>query len=538
MYVQPQLNNRKVIQPRGKVLGGSSAINFMMLTYPSRGSIDSWAALGNDGWDYDSLKPYFRKTATVHAPPQCAKNVVGRIYNDDESITAEEGPIHISWSEGYGMTNAAWMEAFSNLGLSAESDIRVSDAIGAFQQPATIDPKTRTRSYAATAHYGPDTAARPNLVVLTGTYVKKIIFDTTNGTPIVSGVLALTKDGLEETFYAGEVILAAGALMSPQILELSGIGSRKLLESLDIRLVVDNPAVGENLQDHPMACQSFEVNDGVPSSDVLRDPEILKALVGQYQATAEGPMGQSNLSVANAPLSDQTGVLSVEAKKAFFAAHEQHMTTPDVDVLRALVESPNEPTIEYILFPGQSNTVLAEPTSMADYMDSSKTENYLGVLTLLHHPFSRGSVHITSPDVTVLPSWDPKLSDNPLDLEVTARHVLFVERLISTEPLSSLFKKGGARIPDIVVGDDLEKAKEVVRQSQVTDFHPAGSCAMLPREKGGVVDTRLRVYGVKGLRIVDASIFPLEPVGHLQSVVYAVAEKAAQIIKDDHGAKA
>lgn len=508
-----------------------------MLVYPSRGSLDAWRSLGNEGWDYDGLAPYFRKFATVHVPPQAAKDVVGLTYHDDSAVG--DGPVQVSFSEGYGQTNAAWLEAFSKLGLQATSDVRSGNALGAFQQPGSIDPVKKTRSFAGSAHFTDEIAARPNLTVLTGAVVKKVLFDTSGTQPVATGVLVRSKDGSEKTFNAGEVIISAGAFMSPQILELSGVGSKDLLNKFDIPVVVDNPAVGENLQDHPIVCQSFEVNPDTPSGDVLRDPNVLNALIGMYQAdgAGAGPLGQSNITVAYAPLVDGTGVCTAEAKQALFAEHDKDIQTPDGKVLRDLLQTPNEPLAEYMLFPGQLNTVLAEPSSMADYLMPSKPENYLTVLTLMNHPFSRGSVHICSADVDTLPIWEPNFNSNPLDVELAARHVQFVESLVATEPLKALFKPNGARIPD-VKADTLEGAREVIRQTMVSDFHPAGSCAMLPRKKGGVVDSRLRVYGVKGLRVVDASIFPLEPVGNIQSVVYAVAEKAADIIKEDHKVKA
>jgi choline dehydrogenase-like flavoprotein len=502
----------------------------MMLVYPSRAGLDAWKKLGNEGWDFDTLKPYFRKFATVHSPPQAARDVVGLTYHDDS--IAGDGPIDISFGDGYGLTNATWMETFSKLGLTMTADTRQGTAMGAFQQPASINPQTKTRSYAATAHYSPEIAARPNFSVITNTIVQKINFDTSGPEPVATGVVTRAEDGSEKTINGAEIILAAGALMSPQILELSGVGSKALLESLRIPVVIDNPSVGENLQDHPMACQSFEVKEGIPSSDVLRDPAILNALIGQFQAGGAGPLGQSNISVAYAPLADETGVLSHDKIKAFFAERAEHITTPDGAVLRSVVEDPDEPSIEYLLFPGQAHTVLKEPGSMADYLMPRNPENYITVMTLVHHPFSRGSVHARSADVADKPTYDPKLSANPIDLDVAASHVRFVEKLVATEPFAALLKPDGARIPNIKA-DTLEKAKEVVRQTQVTDFHPSGSCAMLPRDKGGVVDNRLRVYGTKGLRIVDASVFPLEPAGNLQTTVYAVAERAADIIKED-----
>lgn len=515
------------------MLGGSSALNFLMLLYPSKGNIDSWAALGNPSWNYDSLAPYFRKFATVHKPPQSARDLLGLTYLN-EGLANGDGPIHVSYSEGYGVTNKAWMRTFADLGLEVSGDPRDGNALGAFQNHASIDPVTHTRSYACTGYYTPEVAKRPNLVVLTETLVNKVLFDTADGEDAVAtGVEIITKGGQKKQVLASvEVILAAGALQTPQILELSGIGGRDLLEKHGIPVVVENPNVGEHLQDHPIVCQSFEVADGVPSGDVLRDPNVLQALVGMYQTGGAGPMGQSVISVAYAPLVDGSGVVGPEAKKELLSQHEAALKTPEAQVTRKLVESPNEATFQYLLFPSQVS-VPDRPTSMAHYITPVVPENFITIMTIINQPFSRGTVHITSADVKAAPLWDPKYNSNPLDLELLARAVQFVERIV--EPSSAfggVLKQGGKRLPELKA-DDLETAREIVRQRQISVFHVAGSCAMRPKDQGGVVDERLRVYGTRNLRVVDASVFPLEPVGNIQSVVYAVAERAADLIKED-----
>ncbi|KAK3904712.1 hypothetical protein C8A05DRAFT_13459 [Staphylotrichum tortipilum] len=531
---QPTLNNRCVNQARGRMLGGSSALNFLMLVYPTKGNIDSWAALGNPSWNHEALAPYFRKFATVHEPPQAAKDLLGLKYLN-EDLSKGDGPIQVSYSEGYNVTNEAWLKTFTNLGLDAGGDPRDGTTLGAFQNHANIDPATHTRSFAATGYYTPEIAKRPNLVVLTETLVSRVLFSTADGEDAVAaGVEITTKDGEKKQVSAAtEVILAAGALQTPQILELSGVGGRDLLEKHGISVVVDNANVGEHVQDHPIVCQSFEVADGVPSADVLRDGNILQALMGMYQSGGgAGPLGESIISVAYTPLVDGSGVVPAETKKALFSEHAATLTTPDAAHIRALAETPNEAVFQYLLFPSQI-CVPDRPTSMAHYITPVLPENFITIMTIINQPFSRGTVHITSPDVKAAPTWDPRYNSNPLDLELLARGVQFVERLVDpATPFGGVLKGGGKRLPELR-GDDLDNAREIVRQRQISVFHVAGSCAMRPRGQGGVVDERLRVYGTRRLRVVDASVFPLEPVGNIQSTVYAVAERAADLIKED-----
>ncbi|KAK4460012.1 hypothetical protein QBC42DRAFT_230382 [Cladorrhinum samala] len=529
---QPTLKNRTVAQARGKMLGGSSALSFMMVLYPTKADMDAWAALGNDGWDYDSLTPYFRKFATVYAPPQSAKDLLGLTYLD-ESLGEGNGPIQVSASEGYNVVNKAWFDSFAAEGLKVTSDPRNGKALGAFQNWASIDPTTHTRSHAATGYYNPKVAERPNLVILTETVVSKIIFDTASGPePIATGVEILTgSDETRQISASREVILSAGAIQSPQILELSGIGDSSILSRHRIPVLVENPNVGTNVQDHPIVCQSFEVKPHTPSGDVLRDPEIVRSLIELYTTSGgQGPLGQSTISVAYAPMVDESGPMTEQAIASFLAPYSGPDDSASWKANLELISNPAEPAYQMLLFPFQV-TIPQDPTSMAEYITPVLPENHLTIMTILNHPFSRGTVHIASPNVRDKPVWDPKYNDAGIDMELLSRAVRFVERIVKPEsPFGSLLKEGGKRG---MVAEDLESAREIVRDRQISVFHVAGSLAMLPKEKGGVVDQRLRVYGVKGLRVVDASVFPLEPVGNIQSVVYAVAEKAADLIKED-----
>jgi len=558
------------------MLGGSSALNFMMLLYPRRETLDAWAKLGNPGWDYNTLAPYFRKFATVHSPPQSARDVLGLDYHD-ENIPTGDGPIQLSFSEGYGPMNKAWMDTFAELGLglTVGSDPCQGTALGAFQSTATIDPVTKTRSYAVSGYLSPIVVARPNLTILTETTVRKIIFDDENTSQdlvVAKGVEILTKDGKVTQISAKrEVILAAGALQTPQILELSGIGDANLLQKHGIPVVVDNENVGENLQDHPVVCQSFEVAEGVPSGDILRDPAILESLLGMYQANGAGPLGQSNVSTAYTPLVDHSGPMSVFTRNEFFSANKELICTPAEEVIASLLLESDSPATDstgaaatpgaaagvggrggaaaahqYILFPSQI-TIPTNPVSMAEHLAPSRPENFLTIMTILNHPFSRGRVHISGPDISEKPTWDPGYNSHELDLQILARGVGFVEKLVGEKtPLGKFLKRDGKRMPDIHLStsdslpkgsgdadgkEEMEKAEEIVRQRQISIYHVAGSCAMLPREHGGVVDTNLRVYGTKNVRVVDASVFPLMVEGNIQSTVYAVAERAADLLR-------
>ena len=162
-------------------------------------------------------------------------------------------------------------------------------------------------------------------------------------------------------------------------------------------------------------------------------------------------------------------------------------------------------------------------------------EDYVSLLVSLLHPFSRGSVHINSDQYTAKPTIDPQYLSHPLDAELFGRHVQFLETLAATEPLASFLKPGGRR--SVARIDDLAAAQHLIRASAISNWHPTSTCSMMPRDRGGVVDARLVVHGTRNVRVVDASIMPIIPRGNPQSTVYAVAERAADLIKEDHRAR-
>ncbi|TQS32053.1 hypothetical protein Golomagni_07644, partial [Golovinomyces magnicellulatus] len=167
----------------------------------------------------------------------------------------------------------------------------------------------------------------------------------------------------------------------------------------------------------------------------------------------------------------------------------------------------------------------------SDWFGMKEDGHYTTIAASLSHPFSRGSIHIKSADPTDKPAIDPKYLSNPLDLEILARHLLFVETVAKTEPLASQLKKDGRRVPPNARIHTLEEAKKLIVDTVVSTYHPTSTCPMLPRELGGVVDNQLKVYGTSNVRVCDASVFPIIPRGNIQTSVYAVAEKGADIIR-------
>jgi choline dehydrogenase-like flavoprotein len=508
-----------------------------MVIYPSKAGFDAWEKLGDAGWSWEKMTPYFRKFHKLTMPSKAAQEDLALSYIREED-QGTDGPIQFSFgeSDAYTPFNKAWPRTFETLGYKLTGDPLSGVAVGAFTNPGIVDPVTKTRSHAG-SHYLNQISGRSNLRVVTEVLVQKIILKKSDdGSISASGVQVVTKDGKQQDIFAGEeVILAAGTVKTPQLLELSGIGGKKLLESHGIDVLIDNPNVGENVQYHGYVAFSWEVADDQISGDILRQPEVAAAAMAAYQTAKAGPLSGVPIVSAFMPLVN-TQKDELEQILAKHLDSHEYKSFPSqkaqFDLLREMLRDPTGASGQYTMAPFQ--IVPRDGPSCKGIYGMGKDGNYISIVSALNHPFSRGLVHINSPDPTIQPTLDPQYLSHPLDLELHARHTQWLETLASAEPMASLLKKDGRRIHADKPVHDLETAKEIVQETFISHYHLTGSCSMLPEKLGGVVNERLLVYGVANLRIVDASIFPLIPRGNIQSSVYAVAERAADIIKEDH----
>lgn len=533
---QKHLNGRIIGHPRGKGVGGSTTIAYNVIVFPSQATINAWEKLGNRGWGWKDMCCYYRKFHTLYEPIAKTAEDLSLAYLD-KSIRGANGPIQVSFpnEDFYGPLHKAWPQTFRNLDMGYTGDPATGKMKGGFTNPCCVNPRSKMRSYAGNAYYNPEVAKRPNLQFLTETLAEKIRFDDVDR-QTATGVLFRTVDGNQQTAHARkEVIVCAGAIQSPQLLELSGIGDAKRLKALGITPVADNPYVGENLQDHACAGISFEVIEGISTVEDTKIPGKLDELIQAYQNTLSGPLTASCISSAYIPVNDLSILgdhkvlqpildAELEVKSGGHPALQKQY-----ELQRAIVEDTNDSTIHYWML----NTQLCPHTGPrpTDWFGMKEDGRYTVIDAALTNPFSRGSVHIKSADPTAKPAIDPMYLSNKLDLELLARHVLFIETIVKTEPFSSLIKQDGRRVPPNTRLHTLEEARQFVRDTVVSNYHPACTCAMLPQKLGGVVDDRLKVYGTKNVRVCDASIFPLIPRGNIQTSVYATAEKGADLIK-------
>lgn len=365
--------------------------------------------------------------------------------------------------------------------------------------------------------------------IITEAQVQKILFDEgTLGTESArsTGVQVMI-DGKMEVFNCSkEVLVAAGVYNTPKTLELSGIGAKQLLQQHGIKAVVDLPGVGENLQDHLMTGLSYEAVKGVLTGDPLmrQEPDALALAQKLYVESKAGPFtigGMQSHAFMSTP-----GVSAL-----LNGIDAQDPADPERDsLIRSMLDNPNGSSGAWLMFLAQTNLHEGGKSFVGSQL---LPENYVSLGCIQSHPFSRGSTHIASADITVEPNIDPRYLSHPADIEILARHLQSLDTVLRPSThLSQFLKPDGKRNhPDAFKVHDLEEAKKYVVDTATSAYHSCGSAAMMPLEKGGVVSPELRVYGTSNVRVIDASIFPLIPRGNIMSSVYAVAEKAADIIK-------
>lgn len=447
---QPSLGYRKLSWPLGRVLGGGSSINAMMYCRGSRSCYDRWAALGSRGWSYEDLLPYFRKSEN-HRRGSSAYHGAG-------------GPVSVSPPRHVAPFSEAFLEACAELGLRQNEDFNGADVEGAGLFDVT--QRRGRRVSTATAYLE---GAGQGLALVTGARVVRLLF---RGRRAV-GAEYLQGEERHAVLSGGEIVLCAGAVNTPHILMLSGIGDAQELRRHGIAPRVNLPGVGRNLMDHIRVPVLYE--SGRPSPGQMRywaPAAVAWALLGR------GVMA-SNCCEAGAYL--RSGESSA-APDIQFVTHFQSALYPGtVDLQFCLME-----------------------------------------------PLSRGSIRLRSADPTQAPVIDPGYLTDPEDLRRCVTGVKWARRLAATGALRRF-----PLLKEILPGSDVESEQDIahyLRAAAETCYHPAGTCKM-GADPMAVVDPELRVYGIEGLRVADASIIPENVNGNTMAPTLAIAEKAADLIR-------
>ena len=462
----PGLNGRVIDWPRGKTLGGSSSINGLLYIRGQREDYDHWRQLGNTGWAFDDLLPYFIRSEDF-------QNGIDKFHGCGGGLSVENMRAKRDISE-------ALIAAAEEIGVPRNDDFNGAkqEGVGYFQQTA----RNGRRCSTAVGFLNP-VKNRPNLDIITHALVEKILVKDDRSTGI-----GISVKGSSHTFglnSGGEVILSAGAIGSPQILQLSGIGPGDLLQGLGIPIIKDLAGVGENLQDHLQIRSVYEVN--VPTFN-----EEINSLVGrmkiglQYVFSRSGPMSMG---------ASQVGI---------FARSRPGLDTPDIQ-FHFQPLSAEKPGIEMHSFPGIT----------------------LSVCQL--RPESKGRVQIISPDPKTYPAIHPNYLATPSDQQTVVDSLKFTRRLAKTEALRSYIIREHLPGSNIKTDEDLLDSARNIAQ---TIYHPTSTCKM-GSDVTSVVDERLRVHGIAGLRVVDASIMPTIVSGNTNAPTIMIAEKASDMIIED-----
>lgn len=456
---EPHLGGRSLYVPRGKVLGGSSSMNAMMYVRGRPLDYDGWREAGCEGWGYDDVLPLFKRAE-------------GNERGESE-VHGSSGPLAVSDLPTPRPLTRRFMEAAQSAGIPLNPDINSPEQDGVSMSQTTIRKGRRCSS--ADAYLKP-ARRRANLDVRTGAEVAGLVFHGDRA----AGVRLGGPRGREDLARADrEVILCAGAIGSPQILMLSGIGPADHLRSLGIEPRVDAPEVGENLQDHPFFLCCFEST--VPES--LADAEGPKALA-EYLLRRTGPLA-SNIGEAMGFIRARPGL-------------------PAADI-----------------------QLLFGPAYYHDHGFDTFDEHAFSLAAALISPKSRGRMRLRSAEPGAKPDLVGNHLAEPEDVASLVAGYKRIQEIAATEPLASV--KGRTLVPANLVESD-EEIEAFIREEVELLYHPVGTCRM-GSDSGAVVDPQLRVNGVEGLRVADASIMPTITGGNTNAPTIMIGEKAAELIR-------
>ncbi|KAH6867735.1 hypothetical protein B0T10DRAFT_596953 [Thelonectria olida] len=508
------LGGRNVSIPQGKVVGGSTKLNRMVFDRGSKSDYDRWETLGNEGWKWQNLLPYFKKNEKFTPPSDAIVSEYNVTY--DAAFHGTSGYMHSTYSPFFWPTTKNIINAIKELNIHVSNDQASGDALGGYFCPHNQDPVSVTRSSAREAYYN-TVVKRQNLHLITKNQVTRIVTKKTSGAVKVTAVeFATSESAARETVRVKkEAILAAGAIHTPQILQISGIGDSTTLKRIGVKTVVDLPAVGQNFHDHVLLPVVNTIAAPLTSSNLTSNATFAAEARKQYDSQKKGPY--------STPTGDFLAFLplSVHSK----ASSSIHAQAADQDGTKYLpVDTPSEVAKGYRAQHAVLNDHLLSNSSASLEIIWGDGTMVLG----LQHPYSRGSVKASSASIFDAPVADAGFLRNPLDVRVLAEGVRFARTLANTKAIAPLQPVEVVPGPSVTSDADLE---QFIRSSASTLFHPVGSCKLGKREEGGVVNGQLKVYGVQGLRIVDASVIPLLPASHTMTTVYAIAERAADIIK-------
>lgn len=478
-------------------------MNFLCYDRAASAEYDAWSELGSPGWNWQTMIHGMKKS----------ENFTG----NDGDIHGRSGPISSTYNRIVPDVLKPWQSTVSKLGVPInEGGSLGGKPNGVMFQPTNIDVTNYTRSYSANSYLP---KAGSNLKVKANFHVAKVLFSPDKSKGLTATGVAL-QDG--STIKARkEVILSAGSIQSPGLLEMSGIGQTSVLANAGIKKILDIPGVGENYQDHLRTSNTYILKEGYESFDpFIFDAQGTKA-TEQFNLWLENKKSwydytSSAYAFLNwAQVSDKVHKDITKLAKDGFAKNGTVVDKKKLEYLK----NPSIPQLELLL---EANYVGAQGYPAAG-------GSFITIFSTVMHPMSRGSVHINGKDLKGKPIIDLNYLNNEHDIQALIEGAKYARKVAFTEPLRSVW--AAEFEPGLGTKTD-EQLRDWVVKTVNSFYHPIGTCAMLPKKDGGVVDSNLKVYGTKNLRVVDASIIPVQLSGHIQTAVYGIAETATQKIID------
>lgn len=501
-------NARTASWPRGKVLGGSSAINGLYYVAASKREHQVWGRLSGDQatWGWHSFRDAMKKS-TDFSPNQI-KELDSSIKNQTKHI-GDHGPVDVTYPGVSYQPVADWVPTLEASEIEHAESPYDGENQGAFIATSTINPKTWERSFSRNAYIDPIANKRKNLVVLPNQTVTRIIWDTEvdeDGKLRALGVEFAANSTAPRVHVTArrEVILSAGAIGSPQILQLSGVGCKELLRKNNVTLVKELPGVGQNLQDHLAGSVTYTPVDGL----------ILPSATNLTKKASFVDSSVAYITLEKMYGSNETAKFISRAKQ-FSVDYIKSATNVPAAVRRGWAKQ-YKYLLEDLLVPKSKNGFTGSAKGAMEMLLGISTGSSIMVEAALQAPFSRGWVEISSDNPFDKPIINPNYLQHQSDVELMRSGFQLARKIGQTAPLSSLVKAEAT--PGAEVDTD-EEWDEFVAKSVQTEYHPSSTCSMLDEEDGGVVDEELRVYGTSNVRVVDASVVPISLSSHLMSVM-------------------
>jgi choline dehydrogenase-like flavoprotein len=469
---QPGLNGRKGYQPRGKALGGSSAINAMLYIRGHKSDYDDWAEMGCEGWSWDECLPYFKKSEN---------NETGA-----DEFHGHNGPLQVSNQKSPRDITRAFIKGATELQHREVEDFNTGDneGVGLYQVTQFHSrEKNGERCSAAAAYLFPVMGTRPNLTIITKAHATKVLFDDKRATGVEYRIGKTT----HRAMAGKEVILSGGAFNSPQLLQLSGVGRAQDIRPHGIEMVHDLPGVGQNLQDHLDFILGYKTKDTDNFGIGLAGTIGLTKHIFKWRK-------------------DGTGMIATPfAEGAAFLKTDPSLDRPDIQ-------------LHFVI----------------SVVDDHARKLHMGYGFSCHvcavRPHSRGEIFLQSADPMAAPGIDPKFLSDERDLATTIKGAKMTRDILQSQAMAKYRHKELFGVTDNMSDAEWESH---IRARADTIYHPVGTCKMGVDDMA-VVDPRLKVHGLQGLRVVDASVMPTLIGGNTNAPTIMIAEKAADMIKADH----